>query len=736
MATKIPPRYRFTLADRTVAATRSVIPVWKDDLALEYQREQGQMFFRRKLNGKLTFVGPDAEWILQRGYSHEIGVTMDRSDDNGVVWSEYWVGHFYMTDCEVNLDDSLITVQPTVDDAYNKVLDGYDKEFNLVELLPETNFVRMKKFPLIQIYYPGESTLSCIYNGMAWEQDVDQETSDNVLTNDYHFSRNSNKREISLKQNGAIFGVYEADVTQDEETPYDVSLYPVSGGSGTYLQATYTLGYQSDILIYSYRVELRNDQTHTVLYYYEEMGLGYKNTSDLTFTMINDSTPATMEGETYTRAIYARILLDVDEFDGYETAPLSPADFCHDNRNYHRAIGFVLGARYLMTSAQTQVSPTEYGKAANGQYFVEPTASDDVYPIARTSWDNTSVWFVNDGNFIGFMRNIGTKTMTLRTAYPIWSVISVLLNAINAGVTHQGSATYSQFLYDTTNPLTHRPNRMLLISPKSNLLAGEFSQPAMKAPVTLKDIMEMLRDVYGCYWHIDNGKFCIEHTDYYRQGGNYGPMTLGYSLPGMKARNGESWGYGVNRYRYEKERMPQTFQYGWMDDVTEAFTGKPVRMMSPYVDEGSTEEVTVSMFTSDVDFMLLNPQGMSKDGFVLMAGEASGGDYVLPVVNVPSGWWPWVTKALYLQNGDLAFCMLQPNYLTYDMPARNIEMNGQQTTAQAVRRTKVQEVRMPMYDDPRILEVVVTDLGYGIIEKMSIKLTSRIAKTTLKYEPE
>lgn len=736
MATKIPPRYRFTLADRTVASTRSVIPVWKDDLALEYQREQGQMFFRRKLNGKLTFVGADAEWILQRGYSHEIGVTMDRSDDNGVVWSEYWVGHFYMTDCEVNLDDSLITVQPTVDDAYNKVLDGYDKEFNLVELLPETNFVRMKKFPLIQIYYPGESTLSCIYNGMAWEQDVDQETSDNVLVNDYHFSRNSNKREISLKQNGAIFGVYEADVTQDEQTPYDVSFYPVSGGSGTYLQATYTLSYQSDILVYRYRVELRNDQTHTVLYYYEEMGLGYKNTSDLTFTMINDSTPATMEGETYTRAIYARILLDVDEFDGYETAPLSPADFCHDNRNYHRAIGFVLGARYLMTSAQTQVSPTEWGKAGNGQYFVEPTASDDVYPIARTTWDNTSVWFVNDGNFIGFMRNIGTKTMTLRTAYPIWSVISVLLNAINAGVTHQGSATYSQFLYDTTNPLTHRTNRMLLISPKSNLLAGEFSQPAMKASVTLKDIMEMLRGVYGCYWHIDNGKFCIEHTDYYRQGGNYGPMTLGYSLPGMKARNGESWGYGVNRYRYEKERMPQTFQYGWMDDVTEAFTGKPVRMMSPYVDEGSTEEVTVSMFTSDVDFMLLNPQGMSKDGFVLLAGEASGGDYVLPVVNVPSGWWPWVTKTLYLQNGDLAFCMLQTNYLTYDMPARNIEMNGQQTTAQAVRRTKVQEVRMPMYDDPRILEVVVTDLGYGIIEKMSIKLTSRIAKTTLKYEPE
>lgn len=142
------------------------------------------------------------------------------------------------------------------------------------------------------------------------------------------------------------------------------------------------------------------------------------------------------------------------------------------------------------------------------------------------------------------------------------------------------------------------------------------------------------------------------------------------------------------------------------------------------------------MFTSDVDFMMLNPQGMSRDGFVLLAGQASGSEYILPVITISSGRWPWVTKFLYLQNGDLAFCMLQPNYLTYDMPARNIEMNGQQTTAKAVRRTKVQEVRMPMYDDPRILQVVETELGSGIIEKMSVKLTSRIAKTTLKYEPE
>ncbi|MBQ1796757.1 MAG: hypothetical protein IIZ88_03205, partial [Prevotella sp.] len=221
MATEINPIYRFTITDRTSSVSRVTQPVWKNDLALEYQREQGQQFFRTKLSGKLVFVGEDGEWIINRGYSHEIGVLLERSNDMGSTWSTAWTGHFYMTDCEVNLDDSKVTVQPEVDDQYNKILAGMEKEYNLVDLLPQINYVHMKKFPLIQIYYPGETTLSCIYNGMSWEQDVDAETSDEVLTEEYHFSRNSDKREISLKQNGSVYGIYEADTPQDPRTSYD-----------------------------------------------------------------------------------------------------------------------------------------------------------------------------------------------------------------------------------------------------------------------------------------------------------------------------------------------------------------------------------------------------------------------------------------------------------------------------------------------------------------------------------
>lgn len=737
MATEINPIYRFTLTDRTSSVSRVTQPVWKNDLALEYQREQGQQFFRTKLSGKLVFVGEDGEWIINRGYSHEIGVLLERSNDMGSSWSTAWTGHFFMTDCEVNLDDSKVTVQPEVDDQYNKILAGMEKEYNLVDLLPQINYVHMKKFPLIQIYYPGETTLSCIYNGMSWEQDVDAETSDEVLTEEYHFSRNSDKREISLKQNGSVYGIYEADTPQDPRTSYDVYFLPISGGTGTRLHVVYTVTVdQTYGYMWSIVIQLL-DSSDNALYEYRDAGMGTKDTSDMEFVM-SDGQGGTMDGQAFTRAIYSRILLDVYTFDGNETAPLSSSDFCHDNRNYTRAIGFVLGARYLMTSAQTQVNPTEWGKASNGQYFIEPTASDDLFPIARTTWDNTSVWFVNDGNIIDYIRSYGQKTKTLRTAYPLSSVISVLLGQIDSSITHAASTSYSEFLYAATNPVSGQTNRTLLITPKSNILAGEFSQPAMKAPVTLKNIFDMLRDVFQCYWHVDNGKLCIEHIEYYKNGGTYGAYTIGWDTKAMKSRNGKPWAFATSVYKYDKEQMPERFQYGWMDDVTEPFMGQPVDVLSPYVEEGQIEETRVSLFTSDIDYMMLNPQAMSKDGFALMAGTPDNGEYRLSEGQIYPGFggWTWIKTNTYLQNWELAYCFLQPYYWRYDMPSRNIVMNGMSIQVLGVRRTKRQEIRFPVYNDPNPTLLVDTYLGHGFIEKMTLVLSSRIAKTVLKYEPE
>ena len=71
----------------------------------------------------------------------------------------------------------------------------------------------------------------------------------------------------------------------------------------------------------------------------------------------------------------------------------------------------------------------------------------------------------------------------------------------------------SQFLYggaaikaDTTR---------LFLTQKTNILRGEYDQPAQKAEVSLKQILDMLDVIYQCKWHMVGNALHIEHISYY-----------------------------------------------------------------------------------------------------------------------------------------------------------------------------------------------------------------------------
>ena len=91
----------------------------------------------------------------------------------------------------------------------------------------------------------------------------------------------------------------------------------------------------------------------------------------------------------------------------------------------------------------------------------------------------------------------------------------------------------------------------------------------------------------------------------------------------------------------------------------------------------------------------------------------------------------------YLQNGLLAMINLQPQYWLYDMPARNLIVNGVQVWAYGIQRRKSQTVTFPIgNDDPDLMGLVKTQIGNGQFEKISINLSSRTAKATLKHDTE
>lgn len=90
----------------------------------------------------------------------------------------------------------------------------------------------------------------------------------------------------------------------------------------------------------------------------------------------------------------------------------------------------------------------------------------------------------------------------------------------------------------------------------------------------------------------------------------------------------------------------------------------------------------------------------------------------------------------FLQNGYLSFVSLQPSYWTYNLPARQVRINGSSTYAKGIERKKKQTLNFPMTDDPNPLQLVKTYIGSGEIDNMSVNLCSRMTKTTVKYDTE
>lgn len=117
---------------------------------------------------------------------------------------------FMKTNCTFNDDDKLVTVQPETIDEYNNVLAGLEKEYNLIELAPQIEFLTIRKRPLIQIYVPGDSIVSCFLGGTNWEQDANVITDQNALVHTHYFALCNVLKEIRItgNSNPNVNGLY------------------------------------------------------------------------------------------------------------------------------------------------------------------------------------------------------------------------------------------------------------------------------------------------------------------------------------------------------------------------------------------------------------------------------------------------------------------------------------------------------------------------------------------------
>ena len=691
-----------------------VFPIYGNDLTKEFEKENGQQFFREKLSGKLTFVADDYDWIVASEFDFQFILDMFISYDGGATWEKYWTGTFWKTDCEFNADDRNVTVTPTVKDEYNDVLAGIDKEYDIIPLAPEIMPVKMDKRPMIQVYVPGQTAIVCFLSGMWWEQECESVTSENDLVNKYYFAKNKTVRTIVASGN---FTPSLPEIVLLDNPANDL-YFDITSGEFRYQcyydgNIVWTI-WQNNIVLWSYRGPAPGTKTYSV-----------------TLTPVTGS-PAT--GNVTLNVsdvdVYARYVLDVETIGGLNTYPLPSNDLVPNNRNYTRAIGYGV-SDIIFLSSRLSETPTQWGIYQPGQYYLPPATvfTTQFFPVARNSWGRISVWFAFSATD-WITESAGRKEYTLKDAYPLASVISVLLGQVAPGITHEETDEYSQFLYGQ-NPISGI-NQRLFITPKSNLISSGYDQPAQKAPLTLASILQMLRDCFRCYWYVEDGKFKIEHIKFFMRGGSYDDIPgLGLDLTELEvSRNGKKWAFGTSKYSFEKPDMAARYQFGWMDDVTQLFEGYPIDIVSKFVDPENIENINIGQFTSDVDYILLNPDDVSKDGFVLLSAVLSGEDYKLPYIN-----FNFDGADHLLQNAYVAFIYLQQYYF-WDMPAPKFKINGVEYTASGVKKLKTQTLDFPCLRDPDTLRLIKTNLGNGMIQKLSLNLSSRKVNATLRYDTE
>ena len=723
------PIYKFEITAGNT--TQQATPIYKDDLAKNFEKESGQEFFRAKLSGKLTFNGNDYAFIISKTFDTQFVLEIFISYNFGQSWASYWRGTFWKTDCEFDDDAKTVVVQPTVLDQYNDILAGLDKEYNLIDLAPSMAQIQADKRPMVQVYVPGQNVIGCFLSGMWWEQEAEPESDETKLVNTFRFALNK-----SLLM-GDVSG------TTSPQLP-DVFIGTISGskfnllqqGTQDFTNGDYTLRYYfagggGGV---TQRFQILRSSDSTVLWEYSYSG-GIIQIDSLPATVT--LTPVANSGASgnvvlylHEMPVYSRFVCDTAQVSGIDTYPIPADDIVENNRNYTRVIGYYFPDTIYFSKSLTS-TPNQWGLYQPGQYYQPPYLywNPELFPVARNAWGRVSIWFTFSA-FDWIVEESGRQSFTIRHAYPISSVISVLLAKIAPGITHAATTDYSQFLYGTN---LIGITQTLLITPKSNLVTSGYDQPAQKAPITLGDVFNMLRDCFRCYWFIDEqNRFRIEHIQYFRNGGSYyGSPVVGIDLTTQQVpRNGKAWAFARDQFKSDKPEMAARYQFGWMDDVTQLFDGFPIDIISKYVNPDNIEQIDISRFTSDIDYILLNPGDVSKDGFVLLAAIVQSGQYVLPYYNYVID-----SNDHYLQNAYVAFCILQ-NYYAFDMPAPLYSINGVQMYAQGIKKLKNQTIRFPVLMDPDLLQLVKTNLGNGTIEKLSVNLSSRNANATLKYDTE
>lgn len=776
----------------------TVIEPHYKSLKKQYKKESNQMFFRESIDSKINLFGKDYEKVKNAGLEDMMTFNIYQND------SLFATNIFNKTDCKFDHFKKSVELKLTPRDKYTNVLDKYDKTYDLMKLAVGKTAIKLTKRSIIQIYIQGENTITNYSGGTYWEDEVIEAVNDQeALLNKYYFSKGPVFKEVSLSGfnydintafactnndcwNGTSFveisgkkykmpcsikftKVYDAGTTLPIWTCQNILLLSDGTSAGCDYEAS--PGASTAITKYdTYRIDIFTGDNGTGQRIYQSTKYYAK---DSTFTLkqgdglypmqkIDQPAPQknpepasfNLGANVIEYQIWGRLLCDVDVNTEEQTLyDLPYDDFATERANFKKCIGleFTQSSTSLVHFYQiqdVQDEPTPWGINDFGQYFKTPFLGLGVemfpYPLARSTWANTSLWVAFEQN-----EHYGLEVWCQKFYKKIWhkdcmelgAIIKALLAEIDSSIKFESTAEYSDFFYGTTHYGYGQSGIRTYLTQKSNVLKGEYDQAAQKAEITFEKLMNLLRDCFRCYWFIDSdGRFRIEHVMYFMRGMSYSSPVMQYNLVNKIDKfNKKPILYCQQEVSFAKSELSSRYEFAWADDVTECMGGGfSADINSNYIQKDKTENINVELATSDVDMMMFAPSKFSKDGFALIMAK----DYEVQIIrsnyyDKRDAYYPVV---MYAQNYYASFLSLFQHYL-YDMPASSIHtsvdqnQNNPRYYVSNIKRCMEHNIEYQTLDSPDVYKLIGTDIGNGYVDDVSIDIDTHLAKVTLTYEP-
>lgn len=734
-------------------------PIVADDLSLDYGKETNNQFYRAKLSGGVDFRF-EFDDIISKGYNYTYILVCKSYDENLAAYDEIWRGKFTLTDCEINVDTKTLSVKPNTIDKYTTILEHLEDEYNFLKIKPTQQGVNVSIRPCFQIYNLNNSKLTNYIGGNIWEQSCSSVGYSDIAN--YGYNKIDEKfaialwfrQETSLYNNGKpILFIGTPDESSPlprifELTPVNFTMWPskaVYGSMVLYSDETNFVISIADVITPGVYTNVENlcecsyergeAGTEAAVTIFDTQGNIFK---------LNDAIPDW-------QSIYTRCIIQHDEstitIEGgtYNLTDLGANDMAGTVGNYNKIMDNITGGLHVYCTVENSATPTQWGLNYADTYFIKDTQMSDLeFPIGQGIWRIMSTWgLFFEPDYTKFAKG-AIANRTIKDCYTLTSAIKQLAQLADSNIVFDDNDTYSQFLSSLQNPLDGT-QFFLLLTQKSNVLSSYYDTPAQNAPITLKDIFDMLRNLFKVYWHIDdNYNLHVEHISYYQGGLSYSDNTSVIldleTLTHTRTKSVKD--FGQNKYKYEKTEMPATYTYEYADSETIPFTGYPMKATDVYVSQGQKEDVLVAKFAADIDYMLVSPDEFSKEGFALIGVPIVSGSRVFStdiknfVLQDEDG----VEREYEIQNIYCAVGYLSEKQLRYSLPCENWIINNKANTAISTGSYKLQTVEFAditlndiIKDTTNCIKKIRTQQGDGDIKTLSINLNSFASKADLLF---